>query len=212
MKKYGRLIKNILVLACIVALGIFLYSYFFSDKEERFSIENTPLHIERIRTIAEISTISYKDEVVVDSIEYYSEINEQVSGNLQKMTNIDQWKYGVTSSSIKRRLTLIVKGEVRFGFDLTNKNLDVQHNEDTIWINLPKPKIIDVLVVPSQTEVYLENGIWDDYARRKLEKRAILLLKWNASKLGLAEKAMKQMDKLLRSITPKDRVLLIYFN
>lgn len=212
MKKYGRLIKNILILACTIALGIFLYSYFFGDKEERFSIENTPLHIERIRTIAEISTISYKDEVVVDSVEYYSEINEQVAGNLQKLTNIDQWKYGVTSSSIKRRLTLIVKGEVRFGFDLTDKNLDIQHNEDTIWINLPKPKIIDVLVVPSQTEVYLENGIWNDSARRTLEKRATKLLKWNALKLGLEEKATKQMDKLLRTIIPKNRTTLIYFH
>jgi hypothetical protein len=212
MKKYARFIKNIFILVVILALGYFLYNYFFKEEEDRFSLESTPLHIERIRSIAEISTISYKDEVVVDTVEYYEGTNEMVSGNLNKMTSLDNWKYGVRPSSVKRRLTLIVKGEVRYGFNLTEKNVVVQHNEDTIWVNLPKPKIIDVLVVPSQTEVFLENGTWGDAARVKLEKRAINRLKWNASKLDLEKKASTQMDKLLRAIIPKDRKVLIYFS
>ncbi len=207
-----RFIKNILFLL-LVGIGIFaIYRYFWGGDEKGYAIDDTPLHVEMVRSIAEISTISYKDEVVEDSIEYYDGTGEQVSGNLLKIADLDFWKYGVRASNIKRRLTLIIKGEVRYGFDFTKKPIDIQHNADTIWLNLPKPKILDVLVVPSATEVFQENGDWHDGARRSMEKKAIEQLKTNADALDLNKKATKQMEKLLRNIVPKERVLLIYFN
>lgn len=212
MKNKVRLIKNIIALILIGIIVYAVYDFFKGDNSSEYSIEDTPLHVEMVRSIAEISTISYKDEVVEDSIEYYNGTAEQVSGNVLKMADLDYWKYGVRASNIKRRLTIIVKGEVRFGFDFTKKGIDIQHNKDTIWINLPKPKLLDVLVVPSATEIFQENGEWGDGARKNLEKQAISQLKKNAKTLDLAKKSMVQMEKLLRNISPKDRVLLIYFN
>jgi len=207
-----RLVKNLLALA-VIGLCIFaVYDYFWRDDSSDFAIENTPLKVEMVRSIAEISTISYKDEVVEDTIVYYKSTSEQVSGNILKMGDLDYWKYGIRSSNIDKRLTLIVKGEVRYGFDLSKHPIDIQHNKDTIWLNIPKPRILDVIVVPSATEIFQENGDWNDKARVTLEKKAIAQLKANAEKLNLLKKTTSQMEKLLRSIVPKDRVLLIYFN
>ncbi len=212
MKNKVRFIKNILVIA-VIGLCIFaVYDYFWRQESSGYSIDNTPLRVEMVRSIAEISTISYKDEVVEDSIVYYDNTSDQISGNILKMGDLEYWKYGIRSSNIDRRLTLIVKGEVRYGFDLTKKQIDVQHNADTIWINMPKPKILDILVFPSATVIFQENGQWTDNARISLEKKAIAQLRQNAEKLDLHKKATVQMEKLLRKITPKDRVLLIYFN
>lgn len=212
MKNKIRLIKNIAALILFGIIGYAVYDFFKDDSEADYAIENTPLRVEMVRTIAEISTISYKDEVVEDTIEFYKGTSEIVSGNLYKMTDLDYWKYGVRASNIKRRLTLIIQGEVRYGFDLTKNAIDIQHNKDTIWVNMPKPKILDVLIVPSATEIFQENGDWGDHATRTLEKRAIENLKTSAEKLELDKKAMKQMEKLLSSIIPSDSKLLIYFN
>jgi len=207
-----RLIKNLLFLL-LAGVGIYaVYIYFWGGDEKGYGIDETPLHVEMVRSIAEISTISYKDEVVEDSVEFYTSTTDQLSGNVLKMTDLDFWKYGVRASNIKRRLTLIIKGEVRYGFDFKQRPIDVQFNSDTIWLNLPKPKILDVLVVPTATEVFQENGDWHDSARRAMEKKAIQQLKKNSEALNLNEKATKQMEKLLRNIVPKDRVLLIYFH
>ena len=212
MKNKIRLIKNIAALILIGIIGYAVYDFFKSGSEESYSIEDTPLQVEMVRSIAEISTISYKDEIVQDTIEYYKGTGEILTGNLSKMADLDYWKYGVRASNVKRRLTLIIRGEVKYGFDLTKNPIDIQHNKDTIWVNLPKPQILDVLIVPSATEVFQENGEWEDKATRTLEKKAIQNLRSSAKKLELDKKAMKQMEKLLRSIMPKGRTLLIYFN
>lgn len=207
-----RLVKNILVLAVIGLCVFAVYDYFWRQDSAGYAIDDTPLKVEMVRSIAEISTISYKDEVVEDSIEYFDNTMDQVSGNILKMGDLDYWKYGIRSSNIDRRLTLILKGEVRYGFDLTDHQIDIQHNKDTIWLNLPKPRILDVIVVPSATIIFQENGNWSDKARITMEKKAIAQLRNNAEQLDLKKKSITQMDKLLRKIVPKDRVLLIYFN
>ncbi len=200
---------NLLILA-LIGVGIYaIYSYFRGDGEADYAIENTPLKIEMVRSIAEISTISYSDEVVEDSVEFYSSATEQLSGNALKMMDPDFWKYGVRASTIKRRLTLIVRGEVRYGFNLTDRHIGIRHNPDTVWVTVPEPTILDVLVVPSETEVFQENGDWSDNARRRLEKSAIAQLKNNARKLDLAEKAKKQLSTLLATIIPDKRTLII---
>lgn len=203
------MVVNLLVLA-LIGFGVYsIYDYFWGGQEDTYNIEDTPLHVEKVRSIAEISTISYRDEVVEDSIEYYKSTSEQLSGNALKMTDPDFWKYGIRASGIKRRLTIIVRGEVRYGFDLTKKHIDIRHNADSIWVTVPQPSLLDVLVVPSETEIFQENGDWSDAARRKMEKAAIAQLRKNAEHLNLAEKSKKQLSTLLSNIIPDKRTLII---
>lgn len=209
-KKF-RLIQNLVVLA-LIGVGVYsIYRFFIVEETPEYTIENTPIKVELVRSIAEIATVSYKDEVVRDTIEFYKTAGEQFQGNVEKIADLDFWKYGLRASNIKRRLTLIVRGEVRYGFNLTDKKIKISHNSDTIWINMPKPEILDVLVVPSKTEVFQENGDWKDYERKKLEKGAIKELENSANALNLNEKAENQMKTLLRALIPDEKKLIIYF-
>lgn len=212
MKTKLRFIKNLAALALLSFL-VFLVVRFFqgSSKSKEWEIEDTPMHVESIKTIAEISVVSYKDEVVVDSIEYYKDVSEKLSGNIQKIADLDQWKYGIAASNIKRRLTLIVKGEVRYGMDLSNGNYKVSQNDDTIWFNLPKPKILDVIVSPSSTEVFQENGYWADNARIQLENKAKNKLQLNAEKFKLYTKSEENIRDLFRKIIYTNKKIIIYF-
>ena len=65
-----RLLKNVFALLILGGAGFGVYFLFFSGESNDLEIEDTPIHIESIRTIAEISTVSYTDEVVMDTVEY----------------------------------------------------------------------------------------------------------------------------------------------
>lgn len=205
MKQYLRLIQNIIILLLIGAACFGVYTYFFSSDEDEFQLEDTPLHIEMIRTIAEISTVAYNDEVVVDTVEFFE---KSVDASYY---NPYEW-YKMYSRNIKRRLTLIVKGEVRIGFNLTDHPLDIKHRNDTIFIHAPPSEVIDVLMSPQNTEVFQEQGTWSDYARRKLESKGRDRLQENALRFDLFKKANENFKNLLLELTPKDKTVIVEFN
>ena len=206
MKDIQRLAKNLIGLVMIGGVGFLIYWLFFKpDDGDYVQIDDTPIHIESIRAIAEISTVNYKDEVVMDSVVFYTKPSS--FGWAQSREMYDR----IMNGGIKRRLTLIVKGEVRFGVDLTLMDLKLRQTADSIFIKLPKPKIIDVVLTPHRTEIFQEVGSWSDRERRMLEARAKEKLIKNAKSLNLNDKTEKNMRNLLRQMIRSTKILIITF-
>jgi hypothetical protein len=202
-----RLLKNLLVVALIGGGGYLVYHFFFRDTpEEELRIDDTPIHIESVRSIAEISVVNYKDEVVMDSVIRHRGNSTWSWLDSRKMVD----KY--LNSNIKRRLTIIVRGEVRFGVDLSESNFKVRQNEDSIFIDLPKPKVLDVVVSPSRTEVFQEQGKWSDRERKTLEVKAKAKLVKNAESLNLNEKTEKNIRRLMNQMIRTDKKVIISFD
>jgi hypothetical protein len=181
-----------------------------SDEDSRFKIEDSPIKIELVKNIAQLASISYKDEVVVDSVEYYKNQSELITGNLNKLTDIDNFKYGIKASNVKRRLTLIVKGEILVGFNLKNKNFKISENDSSLILKIPKPIILDVLSAPSLTKVFHENGKWEDYEIRVLKNKAKFKMKISAEKLNLKEKAKENLKDLFKKLLSSKKKKLIF--
>ena len=198
-----RLLKNLIVVGVIILVAYIGYNYFFGNKEEGLTIDETPMHIESIKTIAELSTISYKDEVVMDSIEFYR--------SKKSVYDPREWMR-IYDRNIKRRLTIIVKGEVKYGVNLTDENYKIKSNKDSIWLQLPSPKILDILISPGKTEVFQETGKWTDIARKKLELLAKIKLKRNAEQLNLKKKSRVNVERLFNSILDDRKVITITFD
>ena len=118
----------------------------------------------------------------------------------------------VINRGIKRRLTIIVQGEVKYGIDLTSKNYSVTSNKDSIWVTLPEPKILDVIVTPSKTEIFQEQGNWSDHTRRKLEAKAKYRIQKNAEAISLKKKAQDNTIRLFKKLIRTNRALIIRFN
>ena len=202
--EYIRLIKNLLVLGVLILLGVLIYWFFSSSENEELTIEDTPIHIESIKTIAEISTISYKDEVVIDSVEFY---DGRISMSLY---DPEEWMR-IFNRNIKRRLTIIVKGEIKYGIDLTDGDFKLIRRPDTLIVQVPSPKILDVIMSPSKTEIFQEQGVWRDYERRQLESKAKIQLKINAEELSLRKKAEENTIRLLEKLIQTPDKLIIEF-
>lgn len=211
MKNKVRLIKNILVIFILCGVGYFVYSKWSAHEGPEFNMSETPLQIDSIEKIAQLATVSFKDEVVADTIERYASEAEKVTGNLKKLTGFEGMKEALKGSSVKRRLTLIMKGEAKIGFDLTEDNYKIDQNIDTIWFHFPKAKILSVNINPSETEVFQESGIWKMYARKKLMSKAKRRIEKDVKKAKLKTKAEDGMTELLKKIIPGDRTILVYY-
>ena len=198
-----RLLKNLLALTIVVLAVFLVFRYLFNSDENELEIDDTPIRIESVRTIAEISVVSYSDEVVMDTVERY-----QGESSLFDPRDWVKWY----NDSIQRRLTLIVKGEIKYGLDLSEGNYKVDSNIDTIWLSLPNPKILDVIISPSKTEVFHERGKWDDSVRQRLEMHAKDELRKNAETLKLEDKARENSIRLFKKLISSQKKLIIQFD
>ncbi len=211
MKSSLRFLKNLVALLFIGFMG-FLFFRACEDRPspQALTLEETPLHIESVKKIAEVATISYKDEVVVDTVEYYATSDQVFLGSLEKMSRLD-FENATRNFHVKRRLTLLVKGEAKIGFDLTDNNYRIAQNNDTIWINFPKAKLLDVSLNPSQTEVFQEDGKWHDYTRKQLLNKAKLKIEKDVAFANLFLKAETSMSVLISKLIRDKRKVLIYY-
>ena len=196
-----------------LAIAIVLAGRCLKDRkiEKNFRLEDSPLHVEQIRDILELNTISFRNEVVADSVEYYRSTGEQISGNLQKLFDYNQVKHGLAHSHIKRRLTLIVKGELLYGVNLKTEDFTVVPNEKQLVVTIPAPQLLSVSINPSDTEIFSENGTWKDHERRALQAKARHKMISDGEKLQLAEKSKKPLERLLKQLVRTDKQLVIVY-
>ena len=140
------IIKGIILL--LLLAGVIFLAYKFDLFPKRtLKIDKTVNVVDEVQKIGGFSTACYYEEVVVKNTKS-SEINNSYLGSLVKADFQDQ-------------LVVIARGKVKAGFDLTKLGKDdlvVRH--DTISVNLPPVEVFDVIVNPSDYEVYVEDGTW----------------------------------------------------
>ena len=98
------------VIALVVYFGYQIVKEYTNSREVK--IEDSPLRVEQIRSIVELNTLRFQDEVVVDTIEHYTSSTDHLAGTLEKILSFQQFSDGISGSLIKRRLSLVVQGEL----------------------------------------------------------------------------------------------------
>lgn len=213
IKEIQTLIIRLAIIALIALAGYWIYHLFFKGKsaEDEIILDETPLKVEQIRSILELNTLKFQDEAVVDTVEYYQSNSEAFMGSLDKLMDVDQFKHGLSGGGVKRRLTLIMKGELLYGVDLKRKDFQFVTKEDSLIILIPKPELLSISLNPKGTEVYIENGVWKDYERVYLQRQARHKMIAAGDRLKLPERAKAPLEKALRALVKTDKQLIIKF-
>ncbi len=203
------LIVRLIALTGIIFLVYFLF--FRKSNSNEIVLEDTPLKVEQIKSILELNAINFQDEVVVDSVEYYQNMGEAFSGTIEKLFDINQLKNSLKSDGIKRRLTLIVRGNLMYGVDLKKKDFQFKTYDDSTILILPEPELLSIETNPANTEVYIENGYWKDSERIILMNLARKKMIQTADELHLKEKVKKPIEKLLHVLNASNKKLIIQY-
>ncbi len=151
-------------------------------------VDETPLLVTEIRNIAQLMTVEAYSEVVVDSTRYPLGIPPRI------FNAIPGNPLGLFGAS---QLVLIVRGKVIVGVDLKNINANnVLVKGDSLFVQLPRAQVLDIITNPSDVETFIERGNWDERAATVLKVRARNKLVQQA----LAQGALQQADSKARQL------------
>lgn len=167
----------------IQSLGFNLFGLSFGGE---LKIDNTANVVEKIKEISEFTTACYYEEAVLKD----SKVEKHEGGFL-----------GLVDTETSKEIVIIAKGKVRAGFDLSKVTEDkINIKNDTIGITLPEPEIFDVIINPSDYEMYIEEGKWshEEVTALQTNYRAQLLAKANDA--GILNKAKEAGKKRLESL------------
>lgn len=174
----GCWVKIILVLAAILILKKmdWLPSWdIFSSKP--VTIDDTPIIIKEIRSLGQVITATYYDEVVVDST---------IKHPFPQLPVTDD------------KIVIIARGKVLAGMDLkllADSSITVAG--DTVWMQLPQTKIIDVIINPGDYETFQETGKWSPEAVTAVKLMAKGKITANAYTKNIIDKANSKARAVL---------------
>ena len=167
------------LLVVLLLVGAFLLHRGVRQEKRPLTIDDTPVIVSKIRSLGELTTACYYDEMVLSRTKQNA-FSSSALGSLAEGLGKD----------VDDHLVLIAKGTVRAGLDLMDMSEeDVRFVGDTAYIRLPAPQYLDVIVNPSDFEVFAETGKWTHEEITGLQETARTRLLMGADHYGLKSRA-----------------------
>ena len=168
------------LLAVLLLVGAILLHRGIRQEKRSLSIDATPVIITKIRSLGELTTACYYDEMVLSRTKQNA-FSSSALGSLAR---------DGLGKDVDDHLVIIAKGTVRAGVDLMDMTEeDIRFVGDTAYIRLPAPQYLDVIVNPSGFEVFAESGKWSHEEVTGLQDTARQRLLMGADHYGLKSKA-----------------------
>ncbi len=174
----SKFLKNILFIVAFTLLIIFIFQKIniLPSVKDIFSskpvlIEETPVLIHEINALAQLMTVTYSDEIVMDTV--------KLGIGIPSLVPIIG---GSILAPALDKLVIIGRGKVIAGTDLKKiQERDIIQTGDSIHISLPSSTILETILNPSDFEIFIEKGKWKEAAvvalkvniRNELNNRAL---------------------------------------
>ena len=190
-----RRVKKIMMIVLVLLAGWWVVSRLPSIpslgnlfKPKKVIIDSTPVLLEEIKPLAQLVTISAYDELVADST-----VPTTIRERLTSLLNPFKFDKVYT----EKKLVVIGKSMVHVGIDLEKlTNRSIQVVGDSIHIYLPPAEVLDVIVNPSGTEIFLEQGHWDPAAVEAVKQK----IQWLAVQRVKEKGLLQQSEAKARSV------------
>ena len=158
--------------------------------------QDTETIVTQVRAMASLVTASYYDEVVLKASK-----PKPASALTRSLPLPDD------------EICIISHGKARAGIDLSKLADDAfTMHGDTVMVRLPEPELFEVILNPSDYEIFVEDGKWSHEEVVALESRAKETIRRDALAAGLLDKASesagRQLDRMLRSFGYREVVVV----
>jgi hypothetical protein len=134
-------------------------------KEQPVTIEKTGVWVQEIKALAQLVTVSAYDELVADT-------SRTLLPEIFRVPSILPPVVLPRSVLGERKLVIVGKTTTHAGINMARiSEQDVQVVKDSIHITLPKAVVLDVLLNPSDVDIFIEEGQWDNEAIVQLKNK-----------------------------------------
>lgn len=167
----------LVVLGAVIAAIAYLH---FRPKEEVLEIDKTANVVTEIRKIAELTTACYYEDVILKDKKPSETIGGKVVNSISKNEK----------PILEDHIVIVASGNVRAGFNLAKLTpKDVVAEDTVLTVTLPKAEILEVIVNPSDYDIYIEDGRWSHEQVTKVEDQARAQIRQDAIADGLLQHA-----------------------
>ena len=207
-----RLIKKLVLIFLVVIAGWWLLGKlnFIPSLGNLFSpkavvIDETVTIVKEIKPLAQLITVSAYDEIVVDS-----------SVSMARRANFFQPLLPMVippGKFLDKVIVIIGKTVTHVGIDMEKIRAgDIHTTEDSIYISLPKAEILDIILNPSDVEIFIEKGDWDNATITKLKNQIDSIAEQHAIQKGLLfESEKKAVEIMTRFFAVSGKKVVIDF-
>ena len=183
----SKSLQRFLIVIAVIFLIIFLFqkinwlpSFKNIFKSEAVVIDETPIIIREINTLSQLITVTFTDEVVMDTA--------KISNGMPSLLPLS---IGTVLTPSVDKLVMIGRGKVIAGTDLKKiKEDDITVTGDSIHVTLPTAEILQTIVNPSGFETFIEQGTWSDDAATSLK----IKIRNKITKQALDQQILKQAN------------------
>ena len=177
------LLKVLLVAALAGVAGVAVTAAAkYMQEANALKIGETPNVVEKIKKISELTTYTYIEEFVIKD----TKMEAKEPGMLSFFRKSE------VPDSTRSEIVIITRGVVRAGYDLAKiQDGDLKISNDTISVVLPATEIFDVIINPSDNDIFIEEGKWSHEEITALQVDCKNTLLNNANESGILENAHK---------------------
>lgn len=209
------IIKGALILALII--GLAGGGYYASIKmgllpnpfeaKDAYILETSTI-VNEIKSIAELYSVCYYDQLVVDSVKVQGTAEVVKKSMVKYLTG-----YLAGGSITDPKLVLITSAKVFAGFDLGKlDSTDIKVKDSVITIQLPAPQIMDIVMNPSDVSTFIEEGEWSMEDVKMVKNKAIDKFRKRAIDRGIIADAEKKgresIELFFKSLGFKEVIIL----
>ena len=166
------------VAAAITAIGFGVKALIDANQ---IKIMDTATVVTEIKKISEFTTYKYIDELIIH--EKKAE-EKEAKGHIFGIGKKD------VPDTLRSEIVMIVSGVTRAGYNLGKlSENDLRISGDTITVKLPSTEIFDVIVNPSDTRMFVEDGKWSHEEVTAMQVNCRNQMHQNALNRGILNKA-----------------------
>jgi hypothetical protein len=191
-----KFIKNLILIVLVVVGGWWLLSKMnllpsLGEllEPKAVQIDETATIVKDIQPLAQLVTVSAYNEIVVDSVV-----------NLPGVTVIQPLMPLIVPqiSSLNKAIVIIGKTVAHVGVDLQKITAaDIRLSSDTVYLTLPPAQVLDVILNPSDVEIFIEKGKWSPETITGLKNRISALAVEQVVRNGLIEQSQRKAAEIL---------------
>ncbi len=195
-KTTASLIIALLVLAFVL---IFYFNKKFSSQSRELRIDSSIILVQEINKIAQLFTARYYDEIAIDTFKLQDK---------KTMTRV--WEGLVSPNPLRGRrpeeqfrrvdLVVVARGTILAGYDFSL--LEPHHmiiEDKSITLVLPPPQILDVIINPSDYDIFIEEGTWSLEEAVGLKQKAAGIMQQRAIDRGILQHSEQSAIMVLQN-------------